>query len=134
MPEPLTGEIYMVTVHTDNFVRMRTFFADSMGMGVVKEQGEFVEFRSGGLRLSLASFDTLSSFLDAESLRAKRAGSGLGIGFRYDTPDQVDSVTAELKKAGVPFVADPTAMPWGEYTAFFSDPDGTVHELVAEMK
>ena len=134
MAEPLSGEIYMVTIHTDNYARMRAFFADSMGMEVVNEQGEFVEFRSDGLRLSLASFDTLSSFLDAESLRAKRAGSGLGIGFHYDTPEQVDTVTAELKKAGVAFVAEPTAMPWGEYTAFFSDPDGNVHELVAEMK
>lgn len=134
MAENSPGTIYMVTIHTDNFPQMKAFFADKMGMNVANEQGEFVEFASDGLRLSLASYAVLGSFLDTDHLRVKRQGSGLGIGFQFDTSGEVDDQAAKLDAAGVTIVAKPAEQPWGDYTAFFSDPDGNIHELVARAR
>ena len=36
-----------------------------------------------------------------------------------------------MKSHGIAFVQKPTLMPWNEYTAFFKDPDGNVHELIS---
>lgn len=124
--------IYMVTIHTKNYSEVRAFFQDKMEMEIVSENGEFAEFSSNGLRLSLAGYQTLSSFLDADSLGGERTGTGLGIGFKYALPEQVDAAYEALLAQGVQGVAVPAQQPWGEYTAFFADPDGNIHELVAD--
>ena len=129
--EQPTASIYMVTIHTANFDEMKAFFQDKMDMEIVSENGEFIEFSSTGLRLSLASHGTLSSFLNADSLNGKRTGSGVGIGFKYALPQQVDAAYEALLAKGVEGVAPPAQQSWGEYTAFFADPDGNIHELVA---
>lgn len=134
MAENSPGTIYMVTIHTDNFLEMKAFFADKMEMNIANEQGEFVEFQSDGLRISLASYAVLGSFLDTDHLRVKRQGSGLGIGFRFETSREVDDLTAKLDAAGVIIVAKPAEQPWGDYSAFFSDPDGNIHELVTKIQ
>jgi uncharacterized glyoxalase superfamily protein PhnB len=127
------GSIYMVTIHTDNFEEMKFFYHKTMGLNIVFENEEFIEFASEGLRLSLASYQALS-FLASDSLRVKRKGSGLGVGFKYDSKDAVDIAYQELLDKGATAVNAPAAQPWGGYTAFFSDPDGNVHELVSDIK
>jgi lactoylglutathione lyase len=40
----------------------------------------------------------------------------------------VDVAVAELKRSGVPVIAEPPDQPWGERVASVADPDGfTVH-------
>ena len=132
--EAVQPTIYMATIHTDNFPEMKSFFKDKMKMEIIRDNGEFVEFQSNGLRLSLASHKTLNSFLHYDSLKGKRTGSGIGIGFKYATPAEVDTAYEDLIANGVQGVAKPEQQSWGEYTAFFADPDGNVHELVADTK
>lgn len=129
----LTGTIYMATIHTDNFAAMKTFYEKTLQLKVINESGEFVEFASQGLRLSLASYKALS-FLPSDSLKQPRQGSGVGIGFKYATAQEVDSAYQNLISNGAVAVSQPTAQAWGEYTAFFADPDGNVHELVSDIK
>ena len=128
-----TSSIYMVTIHTDNFAKMKNFYQNVMELKITVENGEFVEFEHRGLRLSLASYRALS-FLSAESLKVKRAGSGVGIGFKYNSKEIVERRYEELVKRGAVAISSPTAQQWGEYTAFFADPDGNVHELVSDIK
>ncbi|WP_343563837.1 VOC family protein [Kiloniella sp. b19] len=127
-------KIYMMTLHTAQFDRMKDFFNRTMEMDVIFENGEFAEFSSQGLRLSLVSHSSLSSFLKADGLSGKRVGSGVGIGFEYETVEAVDEAYARLIERGAVAVAAPEAQDWGEYTAFFADPDGNVHELVTPLK
>lgn len=126
------ASIYMVTIHTDNFEAMKNFFQKTMKLKVIVENGEFVEFEHHGLRLSLASYNALA-FLPSKSLKTKRSGSGLGIGFKYDSKQAVDRRYNQLIAAGATAISAPTAQQWGEYTAFFADPDGNVHELVSDL-
>ncbi|WP_085297586.1 VOC family protein [Cognaticolwellia mytili] len=128
----LMGTIYMVTLHTDNYQKMKEFYKNKLEMSIVNEVGEFIEFRTKGMRLSISSKSNLNSFIPTKSLQDKRSGSGVGVGFKYKSSKDVDLTYEKLLKLGVKFVAKPARQPWGEYTAFFSDPDGNVHELVSD--
>jgi uncharacterized glyoxalase superfamily protein PhnB len=128
---PLMGTIYMATLHTDNYKEMKEFYENKLEMNIINETGEFIEFRTKGMRLSITSRSSLNSFVPAKSLQGKRSGSGVGIGFEYENSKDVDAAYEKLLEAGVTFVAKPTMQSWGEYTAFFSDPDGNIHELVS---
>lgn len=125
--------IYMITIHTDNFEKMRLFYEQTMQFRIISESGEFIEFASQGIRLSLVSYNALS-FLASESLKQKKVGSGLGIGFKFASKQQVDDRYHTLINKGAVPINAPTAQDWGEYTAFFADPDGNIHELVSDIK
>ena len=56
-----TGTIYMATLHTDNFAAMKTFYQETLQLDVVNENGEFIEFASKGLRLSLVREHAIKS-------------------------------------------------------------------------
>ena len=127
----IMGSIYMITIHTDSFEEMRDFYSNKLELDIINQDGEFIEFRSEGIRLSLTSRKSLNDFIPSKSLQNKRQGSSLGIGFKYKTNKEVDAAYNKLKSKGVEFVASPKLQSWGEYTAFFSDPDGNIHELVS---
>ena len=129
-PHP-TSTIYMITLHTDKFEDMLDFYSNKMDMKIINRNDEFVEFRSKGVRLSLTSRKSLNEFVPAPTLQNQRQGSGIGIGFKYETNKDVDNAYSILKSKGVKFVASPKLQSWGEYTAFFVDPDGNIHELVS---
>lgn len=126
------GSVYLVTLHTKKFLEMKSFFAEKLAMSIISENGEFVEFASSGVRLALVSHESLRRSLSAEGLTGKRSGSSVGIGFGFANPKDVDLTWKKLVKNGVTPVAPPKQQPWGEYTAFFADPDGNIHELAAQ--
>ena len=58
---------------------------------------------------------------------AERLGVSLGDGPRFELwvyVDDVDETVQRLRGAGVPVLADPEDMPWGERMAYVADPDG----------
>ena len=131
---PAPGSINMITLHTDQYADMRRFYSEQLGMTIVSEIGEFVEFASAGIRLTLTSRAGLNTSVPSASLVNPRSGSAVGIGFYYQTAEEVDQAYEYYTSQEVSFVAAPKQQEWGEYTAFFTDPDGNVHELVAVVQ
>jgi lactoylglutathione lyase len=43
--------------------------------------------------------------------------------------DNADVAYEELKAKGVNFIKPPTTQPWGQRTAYFTDPDGNIWEI-----
>ena len=125
------GAVYMVTLHTDNFLSMKAFYTQKLEMDVIHEDEAFIELASNGIRLSLVSRESLNRFIPTESLQNQRTGSGVGIGFKYETSEAVDNVYKALVSREVEIVSGLKLQAWGDYTAFFTDPDGNVHELVS---
>ena len=126
---PAPGKIHMITLHTDQYADMRHFYAEQLGLAIVSETDEFVEFSSQGIRLTLTSRTSLNNAVPSASLINTRSGSAVGMGFFYQTTQEVDRAYTYYKSQGIPFVAAPEQQAWGEYTAFFTDPDGNAHEL-----
>lgn len=44
--------------------------------------------------------------------------------------DDLDAMVERLRAAGVPFLLEPTAQPWGERIAYVTDPDSNLVMLV----
>jgi lactoylglutathione lyase len=62
-----------------------------------------------------------------EAWPAERIGVHRGDAPRFELwvyVDGVDATVAQLREAGVPVLAEPEDMPWGERMAYVSDPDG----------
>ncbi|MEZ6069592.1 MAG: hypothetical protein R3C10_04805 [Pirellulales bacterium] len=58
-------------------------------------------------------------------------GQAFGLAFECSCAEDVNRRLAELVDAGAERRAVGNRMPWGQYTAFFADPDGHIHELFA---
>ena len=127
------SQVYMATLHTQQYQQMYDFYSETLQLPVVADNPGFAEFSVNGLRLSIASYEGLDSFLNSPHLKTNRQGSGVGIGFKLESAAAVDELYAQLKSRNVNFVEGPELKPWGEYTAFFSDPDGNIHELVSDQ-
>ncbi|WP_271274438.1 VOC family protein [Aliamphritea hakodatensis] len=132
-PTLKNSQIYMATLHTQQYETMFNFYADTLQLPVLSENEGFAEFSVNGLRLSLASYQTLDGFLDSPDLQLTRQGTGVGVGFKLKSQKEVDELYQQMKLQNVEFIAPPTAQPWGEYTTFFRDPDGNIHEIVADL-
>jgi uncharacterized glyoxalase superfamily protein PhnB len=65
--------------------------------------------------------------------KEKPAGHSFELAFPVETPQDVDSRYKELIAGGAKPIKAPADMPWGQRTAFFSDPDGNIHEIFSNM-
>jgi uncharacterized glyoxalase superfamily protein PhnB len=90
-----------------------------------------VEAQAGGIRYMLDSEDVMRSF-DPDWKRPSD-GHLVGGAFRCDTPEEVDSVYAELLEAGGSAHKEPWDAFWGQRYAQVKDPDGTVIDLFAPL-
>ena len=66
---------------------------------------------------------------DHISFKELRSGQSFELAFPLDSSDEVDRVYEEIISKGATPIKEPEMMPWGRRTAFFSDPDGNIHEL-----
>jgi catechol 2,3-dioxygenase-like lactoylglutathione lyase family enzyme len=90
-----------------------------------------VEAQAGGIRYMLDSEDVLRSF-DPDWKRPSD-GNLHGGAFRCETPEEVDSVYADLLAAGGSAHKEPWDAFWGQRYAQVRDPDGTVIDLFAPL-
>jgi uncharacterized glyoxalase superfamily protein PhnB len=83
----------------------------------------------GGMRYALDTEEVMRAS-DPEWQRPTN-GHAVGGAFRCESPDEVDSVYAELIAAGGSPHKDPWDAFWGQRYAQLKDPDGTVVDLYA---
>jgi uncharacterized glyoxalase superfamily protein PhnB len=70
----------------------------------------------------------------ADSFNTPASGHAFSLAFECASADKVDSELARLVTAGAKQIQGGARMPWGQYTAFFADPDGHIHELFTTLK
>jgi catechol 2,3-dioxygenase-like lactoylglutathione lyase family enzyme len=83
----------------------------------------------GGLRLLFDTVETINSF-DPE-WRPATGGPSMGLGFRLESPADVDRVYAELVGLGYEGHRAPWDAFWGQRYAVLHDPDGHGVDLFA---
>jgi catechol 2,3-dioxygenase-like lactoylglutathione lyase family enzyme len=100
--------------------------ADSEGHGHVEVA------LPGGLRLA---WDTVESILSFDPDWAPPTGGHrMALAFLVDSPEEVDSLYAELVEAGAGGHKEPWNAFWGQRDTQVKDPDGNVVDLFAWMK
>lgn len=118
--------IAWVLLVTDRYIESRAFYADTLGFLVEREvaEEEFCQFKLPNCFLAIYGRTQVQKLLSPQYL-------GTPGGAIYSFPDSydIDADCHMLKDKGVSFLKDPQTQPWGQRTAYFTDPDGHIWEL-----
>ncbi|MCA9101098.1 MAG: VOC family protein [Planctomycetales bacterium] len=127
-------QINMLSIFTGRFVPMRAFYRDVLGMTItVDHEDHYVEFAGQGVRLAICERAVMQRLGLSAGYDNPAQGQAFGLAFECSCAEDVNRRLAELVDAGAERIAVGNRMPWGQYTAFFADPDGHIHELFARL-
>ena len=118
--------VSLVTLGVRDLERARAFY-EALGWTTRAEPGDdVVFFRSGGMVVALWDRARL-----AEDSGVEDAGGWGGVTFAHNvrSPEEVDAVIEEARRAGATVVREPAATFWGGYSAAFTDPEGHPWEV-----
>lgn len=128
------GKIALITILTDNIPVMSNFYQNVMGFEVSDDMGEYVEFKSEGVRFAVCSRAAMETATGDASYKLVSSGQSFELAFEVQGSQVLDELFIELVTKGAKPVQEPATMPWGQRTAFFADPDGNIHELFTELE
>ena len=116
---------------TDHFSASRRFYKDILGFAIKREtpEEEFCQFKLDNCFLAIYG----KTFV-AKLLGEKRIGKPASAIYSFGESRDIDADYTRLKNKGVHFLGKPTTQPWGQRTAYFTDPDGNVWELQQWVK
>lgn len=123
--------INLLTIWTDNFKVMKDFYSGVLGFIILEELENYVEFENEGVRFAICGRKVMEDL----SIEYKKRADGqvFELAFECENTDKLDKEFDNLLDKGVEIVREPTAMPWGQKTAFFKDPDGNIHEIFSQI-
>jgi lactoylglutathione lyase len=127
-------QINMLGIFTDRFAAMRDFYRDVLDMEVTDDREQYVEFGGQGVRVAICDRAVMVGLELSKSFDMAASGHVFSLAFECASPELVDRELDRLITAGAEHVQGGTRMPWGQYTAFFADPDGHIHELFARIE
>lgn len=116
----MLGGVANVWMPVENVERAKGFYADVLGLKLVKEDGKWVEFDANGTRVALNG----------------REPGGVGSGgpvLTFEPEGSLDEAVASLKDKGVEFPAEVSEHEWGR-VATFKDPEGNDLQLYEPPK
>ena len=126
-------KIDMLGLFTDRFEEMKRFYVEVLDFEIGTELENYVEFSGQGVRFAICSRSVMVDTVSQELFAEQPTGKPLSFAFRCDSKEAVEADYAALISKGAVAVKEPEVMPWGQYTAFFADPDGHVHELFVDL-
>jgi lactoylglutathione lyase len=126
-------QIALITILTDDVPRLTAFYRDVLGLTVKQDLESFVEFQHAGVRFAICARSILRDASGHASYADAHRGQCFELAFPCAEPAEVDRAYAEIVARGAVPVHAPAAMPWGQRTAMFADPDGNIHELFADL-
>jgi uncharacterized protein len=116
----------LITLGISDLDRARSFY-EALGWKTgAKEADDVVFFQAGGMVVSLWGRDQL-----AEDSAVTDGGGWGGVALAYNTnsPEDVDAVIEEARKAGATIGREPGETFYGGYSGIFIDPDGHPWEV-----
>ncbi len=126
--------ITLLTLGVDDLERAVTFYRDGLGLptkGVVGTEFEhgavaFFELQPG---LQLALWHRASLAHDTGLQQTPSSPTDLSIAHNVRSPEEVDGVMEEAKRAGARIVKPAAKTFWGGYAGYFQDPEGHLWEV-----
>ncbi|MCZ0703825.1 catechol 2,3-dioxygenase-like lactoylglutathione lyase family enzyme [Natronobacillus azotifigens] len=126
----MRSKISLVTILTDDVLKMKKFYQDVIGFNTEDDSEHNVEFESEGVRFSICSRQIMFDITGGHSsFKEDKKGQSFELAFPCDTPEEVEKSYKEMIEKGATPIKEPAQMPWGQTTAFFADPDGNIHEI-----
>lgn len=120
-------QLNYVIVLCDDLVRMKAFYRDLLGFPVDSESETSLALRAGSILLGLRQRTR-----DYDGQGVRPALPGVQLAFLV-APAEVDECYQQLLAKGVTIVDPPTDQPRGHRTVYFTDPEGNLLEVYAEI-
>lgn len=117
--------VSLITLGVADLDRARTFY-ESLGWQRTGTDDDVVFYETGGMVVALWDRARL-----AEDSAVQDGGGWGGVTLAYNTrsPEEVDAVVAEARRAGATIGREPGPTFWGGYSAVFIDPEGHPWEV-----
>ena len=125
----MNGKIGLITILTGNIESLKSFYTGVLGFTMEHDLGNYVEFRSEGVRFAICEREVMKRATNHLSYGEQRRGQSFELAFPVGSSEDVDRAYDEIVAKGAIPVKGPEMMPWGRKTAFFADPDGNIHEI-----
>lgn len=118
--------VSVVTLGVRDLARARAFYEALGWVTRAKPDDDVAFFRAGGLVFALWGRDLL-----AEDSGVEDGGGWGGVTLSHNvrSPEDVDAVIEEARRAGADIVREPGETFWGGYSAAFTDPEGHPWEV-----
>lgn len=120
------NDLEWVLLISDHYDESRIFYHTTLELPIVREIPEehFIQFQMKNCYLAIYGRKEIETLLGKPVM-----GTGGGAIYSFAHVDDVDDVYRKLKEKGVQFVKEPKTQPWGQKTAYFTDPDGHIWEI-----
>ena len=123
--------IAWVLLVTDKYSESYSFYKNILGFKVEREvrEEEFCQFALPNCYLAIYGRGQLQKLFASQKI-----GQSGGAIYSFPDSDNIDTDYETLKNKGVKFLQQPITQPWGQRTAYFTDPDGHIWELQQWIK
>jgi predicted lactoylglutathione lyase len=118
--------VTLITLGVRDLARARAFYETLGWTSGAAPKDDVVFFQAGGMVVALWDRARL-----AEDSGVEDGGGWGGVTLAYNvrSPDEVDTVTEEARRAGADIVREPAETFWGGYSSAFVDPEGHPWEV-----
>lgn len=120
-------QLSYVIILCEDLDRMKAFYRDLFAFPVDSESDTGLAFRAGSVLFALRK---RTRGYDGSGVRAELPG--VQVAFLV-SPEEVDLCYKQLVEKGVEILEPPTDQPRGHRTVYFSDPEGNMLEIYAEI-
>ena len=120
------GNIFAVTLFTEDLTATRQFYQDVFGLPVAFEDDNSAVFNFGNTLINLLKTTEAPELIAPAPVAPPEAGSRAQFTIQVD---DVYALCAELTARGVELLNGPLDRPWGIRTACFRDPGGHIWEI-----
>lgn len=119
-------KIEWIILVTDKYQESYLFYKDVLGFHVEREapNEEFCQFSLQNCFVAIYGRKFVEQLIGKEYV-----GKSGGAIYTFGESKDIDKQYQELKEKGVTFMKEPATQPWGQRTAYFTDPDGHIWEI-----
>src|SRR5688572_18062202 len=123
MIDKISAHLIMVR----DFDKSFKFYQDTLEFKTVTNEKGFAAFKIGDSTLAVLDISMAADMISEEAIQPAKEFIPRSLFAVF--MDDCDAEYERLKAKGVHFIKPPVTQPWGQHTAYFTDPDGNIWEI-----
>ena len=123
----IIDKIHATLLMVRDFEASVKFYRDVLEFKVGDVNPGFMTFDIGDKTLAILDLSMAAQMISAEAVQPGKEFIPRSLFAVF--LDDADAAYEDLKARGVHFIKPPTTQPWGQRTAYFTDPDGNIWEI-----
>jgi catechol 2,3-dioxygenase-like lactoylglutathione lyase family enzyme len=127
---PIPARLTVATIGAHDMPKLRAFYRSLGWEEEPKSTDGFASFYLGGAILALFPFDELAKDGRVPPSDVGTSFRGVTFAINVESKELVDSTVEELRARAVAITKEPQEEVWGGRSAYFSDPEGNLWEVV----